>query len=172
MTKVAVLDDWQGVGSGQHRLVPTIGARRSRLFSLTRLRMKTMPLESWQISRLFCRCASVRRYPPRSSTACPSCACWGMTGAAQCFTRHRLLHRARRAGVQYGRRRCGPDRHRGVGARLASGSRTSHPRCRLEHPRRTLSGGPAGRHLLGGKDDRDYRSWPAWGRSWQIIAGL
>ncbi len=74
MVTVAVLDDWQGVARGSADWSPLM-ARAKVVFFAERLRMKTMPLQSWQISTSFCRCASARRCRPRSSIACPSYGC-------------------------------------------------------------------------------------------------
>ena len=160
MTRVAVLDDWQGVARSSADWSP-LKARAEVVFF-----EEAFDDEDDAAAKLadFEIVLSMRERTPLPASLIdrlPKLRMLGITGArnlsldvAACTARGVVVCNTTGASAQRGR-------HRGIGARPADGGGAGDSGGRRQYPRGPFSGGLAGRHQSGGKDDRDHRPRPS-----------
>ena len=160
MTKVAVLDDWQGVAKASADWAP-LQARAEVVFFA-----KAFENEDDAARQLadFDIVLSMRERTPLPGSLInrlPKLRMLGMTGARNASLDTAGLHRARHRGVQHHRRRQQRFGHGGTGARPADLRGARDPCRRREHPRGQIPGRRAGRLCAAGQDAGRDRAGPA-----------
>ena len=170
MTRVAVLDDWQGVARGAADWSP-LQARAEVVFFADAFADEDDAAAKLADFEIVLSMRERTPLPGSLINRLPKLRMLGMTGRAQCLAGYAGLHGAGHSGVQHARRRLCRFGDGGTGAGAADLRRRAAWRsgdAKIRGGR--LPDGRAGGDRAGRQDDRHRSGWAGWAATWRPTA--